>query len=319
MSKMKVLVLGATGMLGQASALALKDVGYEVVACGRRLSDEGFWSSKGCSYIGGVTLEDAASFNVVPNDVGAVVHMAGAMPAHSGMSPMPYVKSIVDGMVNVCEWMKKVGCKRIVFNTTPSDIAHHFSKDPVSEDASRSFPHNGGDHAIYAIAKNAAVDILTHYKIADGMLPCVFRHLTVYGPWGNPYYYLNGEKKVLPYRRIIDTIVAGGPVEIWGDPKVQKELLYINDFTDAVVKAVNSQACGLFNLPGYRPYTLEEQIDGFINAFATRPIEKIYCPEKPSTPRNLLEIGGAKSLLGWTPRYTWEEACKDWANKVDEL
>ena len=312
--KKTVVVLGATGQLGAYSAKALLDSGYNVIAVGRRNSDNYYWKSVGSEYIGNFELNDEASFKKLPcSGVDAVVHLAGAMPAHSGTSPLQYVRSIVDGMINVCEWMKDTGCKRIVFNTTPSDVSQHFSKEAVPEDATRSFPHNGGDHAVYAIAKNAAVDILTHYQVAFKMRPCVFRHLTVYGWHPNQYYIKDGVKSILPFRKIINDVIAGGPVEVWGDCNVHKELLYIKDFTKAIKLAIESDACGLFNLPGYRPYTTEEQIDGLIGAFATKPIQKIYFPDKPSSPENLLLLGGAKTQLGWTPSWTWEDACIDWA------
>ena len=44
---MKVLVLGATGNLGAYSALALKDAGFDVVAVGKRESDNGFFAERG--------------------------------------------------------------------------------------------------------------------------------------------------------------------------------------------------------------------------------------------------------------------------------
>ena len=310
---MKVLVLGATGMLGGYSAIALRKAGHDVVACGRRGSDSGFFATQGCWYVGGVTLEDSSSFEKLPKDIDAVVHMAGTMPAHADASPMPYVQSIVVGMVNLLEWMRRGACRRIVFNTTPSDVCAYFGNAvPVHDDAPRSFPKDGGDHAVYAICKNAAVDILEHYKIAYGFKPIVFRHLTVYGWHPNAEYYVNGVKKVLPWRQIIRKCMAGEPVEVWGDPSKKKELLYIDDFTDAIRMAVESDCCGLFNLPGDRPYTLDEQIQGLIDAFSSRslPSRKILCPNKPSTPQNLLDGHKVNEKLGWTAKVPWSEACE---------
>lgn len=164
---MKALVLGGTGMLGVYSSLALKKAGHEVVAAARRVSDNGFFKDYGIPYVGGWDLTDPATFLRLPKDVEAVVHMAGYMPAHGDASAMPYVKSIVEGMVNVCEWMvNETKCRRIVFNTTPADLAPHYKFGlPVDDDAPRSFPKNGGDHAIYAICKAAATDILENYSI----------------------------------------------------------------------------------------------------------------------------------------------------------
>ena len=309
---MKILILGATGMLGGYSALSLKRAGHDVVACGRRESDNGFFATQRCHYVGGVVLEDSKSFDKLPRDIDAVVHMAGTMPARADSSPMPYVQSIVVGMVNLLEWMRNGTCRRIVFNTTPSDVCAYFGEAvPVPDDALRSFPKDGGDHAVYAICKNAAVDILEHYKIAYGFKPIVFRHLTIYGWRPNAEYYVNGVKKILPWRQIMRKCIAGDTIEVWGDPTRKKELLYIDDFTEAVRLAVESDVCGLFNLPGDRPYSLDEQIQGLIDVFSPNaaPHTKVYLPEKPSTPQNLLEGHKAKEQLGWSAKIQWDEAC----------
>lgn len=318
----KIIVLGATGHLGAYSALELKASGYDVIAVGHRKSDNGFFKTKDIQFIGGVDLSKEESFDSLPTDVDAVVHLAGTMPAHADASPMPYIQSIVVGMVNLCEWVKnKTKCKRIVFNTTPSDVCAFFGKDkPVSEDALRSFPKNGGDHGVYAIAKNAATDILEHYKYSDGISSCVFRHMTVYGYQPNPYYSLDGVRKMLPWRFIQLKAINGEPIEVWGNSQLKKELLYIKDFSKAVCLAVGGTVEGIINLPGPKPYTLLEQIEGLKNVFnpSGKESELILCPDKPSTPQNLLALGKAQSKMGWIPKYGWEEACRDMKREMEE-
>ncbi len=322
MKNRRILVLGATGQLGAYSALHLKDIGYEVVAVGHRQSDNGFFKTKDIEYIGGFSLENGGDYTKLSTDIDAVVHMAGTMPAHANANPMPYVQSIIVGMVNLCEWLKtKTKCKRVIFNTTPSDVCAYFGSDiPVPNDAPRSFPKDGGDHAVYAIAKNAAVDILESYKYSDGISSCVFRHLTVYGYHPNPFYSLNGVKKMLPWRQIMNNAIAGHPIEVWGDANRKKELLYIKDFTKAIELAIESHAEGIYNLSGFKPYSMEEQIDGIIQAFSPpeRPSVKIYCPEKPNTPQNLLDSSKTAEILHWAPSYTWYEACFDMKREMKE-
>lgn len=312
---MKIIVFGATGHLGAYTALELKAQGHEVTAVGHRISDNGFFATKGIDFVGGFELADTGAYKDLPTDIDAVVHLAGTMPAHADASPMPYIRSIVVGMVNLCEWLKDyTKCRRVIFNTTPSDVCRFFGTDvPVPDDAPRSFPKDGGDHAVYAIAKNAAVDILESYKYSAGISSCVFRHLTVYGYQPNPYYSLNGVKKMLPWRIIMRKAIKGEPVEVWGDPNRKKELLYIKDFTQAVACALRSGAEGMYNLSGDRPYTLEEQIDGIIKVFSShdRKSAKTYEPQKPDTPQNLLDSGKARRFLNWHPRYSWETALED--------
>lgn len=309
----KAIVFGATGQLGCYSALELKKQGFDTVAVGRRESDGGFFATRDIEYIGGVVLEDKGTFAKLPNTkFDVVVNMAGTMPAHADMNMMPYVQSIVVGIVNVCEWMKKVDCKRIIFNTTPSDVVDYWgTTEPIDDDALRSFPKNGNDHAVYAICKRAATDILEHMRYAEGFEPCVFRHFMVYGWHPEANYYLNGEERMLPWRYMIRRCINGENLEVYGDSSRKKELLYIKDFANAVVCAANSNVCGIFNLPGYKPYSLDEMVDGIMGAFAHEGAEKIYRPEMPDTPQILLSHKKSEEVLGWKPVWTWEAACQD--------
>ena len=309
----KAIVFGATGQLGCYSALALKDNGYDVVAVGRRISDGGFFATKGMKFIGGFDIAEEVSFKLLPNEYyDVVVNMAGTMPAHADMKMMPYVQSIVVGTVNLCNWMKQNGSKRIVFNTTPSDVVEYWgSATPIDDDAIRSFPKNGNDHAVYAICKRAATDILEHMKIAEGFEPCIFRHFMVYGWHPDAYYYLNGKKKMLPWRYMIRRCINGNGIDVYGDSSRLKELLYIKDFAAAVVRAANTHVCGIFNLPGYKPYSLDEMVDGIMHTFAIQGTKKTYKPEMPNTPQILLSGKKSAEELGWRPQWTWETACED--------
>lgn len=311
----KILLFGATGNIGSNVAVFLKEKSYDVVAVGHRTSDNGFFETKGIQYIGGIANENKECFNKLPTDIDVVINLAGAMPAHANASPMPYIQSIVVGTVNICEWLRsETSCKRIIFNTTPSDVIEYLNQPtPVPDYAPRSFPKNGGDHAVYAIAKNAAVDLLEHYSIAYGFKPIVFRHDTVYSWSESPYYNLNGERKKLPWRIIAENAMAGNRVEVWGNPQTRKCLLYIKDFCSAIECAINCECTGIYNLSGVRFYTLDEQVQGIIDAFGnkTNPPEKIYCPEKPSTPMHLYADEKAKMELGWKPVWDWWKSCED--------
>jgi len=311
----KILVFGATGQIGSNVAIYLKNKGHNIVAVGHRISDGGFFATKDIQYIGGFSNEDAKVFEKLPTDIDAVVNLAGTMPAHADTSPMPYIQSIIAGTVNICEWLRtKSSCRRIVFNTTPSDVIKYLNQPtPVPDYAPRSFPKDGGDHAIYAIAKNAAVDILEHYSIAYDFKPIVFRHDTVYCWSESPYYNINGERKKLPWRIIVENAIEGKTVEVWGNPNYQKCLLYVNDFCSAIECAINCSHTGIYNLSGVRFYSLDEQIQGIIDIFGNKinPPNKIYCPDKPSTPMHLYSDDKAKLELGWKPCWDWWKACED--------
>ena len=133
----------------------------------------------------------------------------------------------------------------------------------------------------------------------------------VYGWHPEATYFLEGQKRMLPWRSMVRKCIQGEKLEVYGDVTRKKELLYIKDFARAVVIAANNNACGIFNLPGYKPYSLDEMVDGIINAFADGRTQKHYRPDMPDTPQILLSHEKSKKVLGWEPIWTWDEACLD--------
>ena len=79
----RVIIFGATGKIGSNVAVYLIEKGYDVVAVGHRISDNGFFETKGIQYIGGVANENEADFEKLPTNIDAIINLAGAMPAHA--------------------------------------------------------------------------------------------------------------------------------------------------------------------------------------------------------------------------------------------
>lgn len=306
----KVIVLGATGFLGAYSCLALRRAGYEVVAVGHRTSDFGFFEDHEIAYIGGFCIETHDSFELLPVDACAVVNLAGSMPARANFSEKDYVNSIISGTINLCEWLcAKSCCRKVVFNTTPSDVWREFHVGiSVDDDAPRAYPATAGDHDIYAIAKIAATDILDHYRLAAGIQPVIFRHLNVYGFHPSAKYIVDGEERMSPWRILIRRAIAGETIYIYGDASRKLELLSVYDFAEAVVRAVEVDCHGIFNLAGDRPYTLDEEIKTIVEVFGSTN-QIVYLPDKPSRMETVLKRDKARLILGWEPKCEWTTTC----------
>ena len=241
---MKVIVFGATGSVGVYVSAILRKHDFDVVAVGRRVCDNGFFSDYGIPYYS-VDIKDQSTFVGLPKDIDAVVHLAGAMPAHmKDYDPYEYTNSIVNGTLNVLEYMRKCDCNKIIFSQSIADIGYKFGTTiPIPDDVEMKFPLNT-DHSIYSISKNAAVHLIEHYHVKYGFSRFVLRLPTIYAYHPNPYYYVDGHKKWLGYRFLIERAIKGETLEIWGNPQHMKEMVCIKDLVQLIENALKSDVSG---------------------------------------------------------------------------
>ena len=113
--KKTIVVFGATGKVGCYSALYLKEQGYDVIAVGRRKSDNGFFADYEIPYVS-LDILNTMDYNQLPQEnVYGIVHMAATLPATmDGYDPHEYVRSNLDGTLNVLDYAVKAGVQRFV-------------------------------------------------------------------------------------------------------------------------------------------------------------------------------------------------------------
>ena len=315
---MKIVVFGATGGIGAYTLLhLLEQNNYELVAVGHRKSDNGFFESKGIPYYS-VDIADYKSFDCLPKeDVFAVVNLAGVLPAIK-YDPRLFVSSFTMGQLNVLEYMREVGCKKIIFAQTPADLWYlQNTTEPMPADAQRSFPPST-DHSIYTIAKNAAIDITQYYKTTFGIQWYALRFFNVYMFNPNPFYHVDGIKRWISFRLLIEKAKKGEDIEVWGDPTRSKEMVYVKDVAQLISQCIeDKEHGGMYNVGSLHQVTLEEQIDGIIEVFTKgKKSKKVYRPDKPDALFNHLDISKTIEELGYAPKYDYISWLKDF--KMEE-
>lgn len=314
-----IVVFGATGGIGAYTALHLSNSDqYNVIAVGHRKSDNGFFGQYGIRYLS-VDVGDYNTFGALPTEeVDAVVNLAGVLPARS-YDPRMYIQSFTMGQLNVLEYMNKIGCKKIISAQTPADLWYlQNTNEPMSADAQRSFPPST-DHSIYTIAKNAAIDITEYYHNTFGISRFILRFFNVYMYHPNPYYYVDGIKRMMSFRLLMDRASTGEDIEVWGDPSRSKEMLYVKDLTQLIQQCIESPLeGGIYNVGSIKQISLEEQIDGIIEVFTNeKKSKKIYCPNKPNALFNHLNISKTVNELGYNPKYSYIDWLKDFKSEEE--
>lgn len=302
-----IILFGATGAIGAYTATDLKSKGHDVIAVGKRKNDNDFFRDNGMQYIS-LDISKKEDFSLLPkNKIDIVVHLAGAMPANmASCNPYNYVNSIVIGTLNILEYMRENSIKKIIFSHSISDVLHLFgSTIPIMDDNYKKFPLIG-DHSVYSICKNTAVNLIEHYFHQYKIKRFILRLPTIYLYHPNVYYYVDGNKRMLGYMSLILNALKGKDIEIWGNSQNIKEMVYIKDLTQLICCCVDSHLDGgIYNAGSGFAIPFEEQVKIIANTFNSinKKSEIIYLPNKPSSPQFVLDINKARKELGYNPVY----------------
>lgn len=318
MSKKKIIVFGACGNVGSyftkyALEYFNKDE-YEIIASGRNNTD--FFDKRGVKYCK-VDISKTEEFDSLPTDnVYAIVLLAAQIPSYmEGYQPRKYIDSNIIGAFNVCEYARRVKADRILYTTTVFDIS--LAAKPgkmLMPDTPVNFSYKG-DHALYVITKNTAIELLEHYHQEYGIKKFVFRLPTIYSYSPYHYYHPNGVETLRPIYKMIDMAQKGETLEIWGDPNYKTDMVHVYDFSQELCKAIEvDREEGFYNIGTGKPITLEEKIKTIVEVFSPKdnPSKIVYCPEKKNSGGFMLDITNAKEELGYEPKYGIKELLEDY-------
>lgn len=308
----KIMVFGATGLLGAYISVYFKNKGWDVVAVGRRESDNGFFGDHGIEYYS-VDITKKESFSKLPvNDISVVAHFAGDLPASmKGYDGSKYIDSVIKGTYNVMEFIHANSIRKIIFPQTLFDVSYMFgTKNPIPANAERRVPEDG-DHCMYVIAKNAAVDIINHYYKVYGIKRFILRLSRVYAYHPNPFTFTDGKRVMVSDRLLIQKAERGETLSVWGDPNRILETCSMPDFLQIVERcALSENDGGIYNI-GSGGSTLEERIKGIVEVFSPNSDKSglIYEPEKRPSTQFVLDITETMKDLGYKPKLSWKDYC----------
>jgi len=310
-----IIVFGATGTLGTYLVDELAHLGYRVVACARRNINNS--NSRGPSIqLVSVDAVSRRGFEFLPKGgVRGVVQIAGAMPSRmSGYKPQTYIDVNITGTLNVLEYARSIRAPVHVYMQSHSDVAGFWnSGKPIPADATRSLNYKG-DHAVYIISKNAAVDLTEHFHQEHGLRTVVLRLPTIYCYTPINQMFVNGEMRSIAYLLMIEHAMKSEPLEIWGNPNIRKDMVYVKDFNQIVVGAIeSSSAQGVYNVGTGVGTSLDEQVKGIVEVFSPngKPSPIVYRPEKPSQTGYIYDISKTHKDLGYTPKFPYLTSLRD--------
>jgi UDP-glucuronate 4-epimerase len=168
-----------------------------------------------------------------------VVHLgAQAGVRYSLVNPHAYVDSNVTGFLNVLEGCRRRKVEHLVFASSSSVYGAN-TKMPFSVQDNVDHPLS-----LYGASKKAN-ELMAHTYAHLYGVPCTgLRFFTVYGPWGRPDMALFIFTKA---------ILEGKPIQVFNFGKMQRDLTYIDDIVEGVVRVLDRPAVPDPTWAGDRP------------------------------------------------------------------
>lgn len=230
-----ILVTGAAGFIGYHLSRRLLEAGEEVVGFDNlndyytpRLKQDRLAQLDGLPGWRFVTgdLTDATGLAGLVREYGpeCVVNLAAQAGVRWSIEkPSAYVESNLVGFANVLEACRHARTPHLVYASSSSVYGAN-TKTPFSESDPVDRPVS-----LYAATKKANELMAHSYSHLFG-LPCTgLRFFTVYGPWGRPD---------MAYWKFTESILAGTPIEVYGDGLLRRDFTYVDDIVEALVRMV---------------------------------------------------------------------------------
>lgn len=321
--KEKVIVLGSTGNLGMYFLDYLNNnlnmEKYEIIATGTK--DHYPYEFYKGQYLQ-IDITKKEDFDKLPKkNVHAVVDFAGVLPAYlSKDDPDKYIDVNIKGTLNVLEYCRKANVDRIIYTQTWADLNGYLKDKKPLKPYLPLKPIHTGDHAIYTVTKCAAVELIECYYQMHGIKKFIFRLPNIYLYSPEMYYYVDGEKKYISYRYMIQRAIEGKDIEMWGNPELGKDVIYVKDLCQMIFKSLFvDRETGTYNAGTGVKTTMREQIEGIVKVFSPKnnPSKIIECPEKRNCDDFVMDIQNAKEELGYEPQYDYIAYLEDYKKEME--
>jgi UDP-glucuronate 4-epimerase len=315
---MKVLLTGAAGFIGMATALRLLARGDEVVGIDN-LND---YYDVNLKLARLKQLQPHVRFRFLKLDVAdrcsmeslfkterfeRVIHLAAqAGVRYSLLNPHAYADSNLIGFMNMLEGCRHSQVQHLVYASSSSVYGGN-ARMPFSES-------DGVDHpvSLYAATKKAN-ELMAHtYSHLYGLPTTGLRFFTVYGPWGRPDMALFLFTKA---------ILENRPIDVFNHGQMRRDFTYVDDIVEGVIRVLDKPAIPdlnfnpqkpdpsrsrvpyrVFNIGNHEPVPLLEFIACIEEALGRQADKRLLPMQDGDVPATYANVDALNEWVGFAPR-----------------
>jgi UDP-glucuronate 4-epimerase len=246
----------------------------------------------------------AAKFDVVVN----LAAQAGVR--YSLVNPHAYVRSNIEGFVNVLEACRRHEVRHLIYASS-SSVYGAVTKMPFSV-------HQNVDHpvSVYGATKKAN-ELLAHsYSHLFGLPTTGLRFFTAYGPWGRP------DMALFIFTR---AILENKPIQIFNHGRMERDFTYIDDIVEAVVRlvdhipapnpnwsgnhpdsATSSAPYRIYNIGNHRPESVLRLVEILENCLGRKADKQFLPMQQGDVPATYSDVDDLAREIGFVPQTSLE-------------
>jgi len=285
---MTILVAGGSGFLGRNLIRALLARGQTVRALHHR--SEPPFAAPGLAWKR-FDLAEPGDWPALLDGVSILYHLAwSTLPEASNDDPVADATNII-GTLAMLEAVRQSPVDRVVFASSGGTVYGAVPLGSAHED------HPKAPLSAYGVSKLATEHYLELYARQWGVKSVIARLANPFGP----------DQELGRNFGVVATFVAraleGQPCTIFGDGRVERDFLYVDDAIAALVAAgTHADASGIYNIGSGEGRSIADVVEA-IGESIGRKVAVVHAPARPfDPPRTVLNAARARTQLAWQPQ-----------------
>ncbi len=294
---MKYIVTGGAGFIGSHIVEELARQKHEIVIVdnlfsGKLENIQPFLKKGKVTFVQGSVTDLAVLKKIFEGADGVFHEGAIASVPRSIANPLATNEANVTGTLNVLVAARDCGVRKVLFASSSSV----YGNTPVLPKREDMTPN---PLSPYAVSKLIGEHYLKVFSEVYGLETLSLRYFNVFGPRQDPK---SEYAAVIP--KFITKILNHESPIIYGDGGQTRDFTYIKDVVQANIRAMESDAEGVFNVAYCKRIDLNE-LASLIMEIIGITVPLLYEPPRNGDVRDsLADIRRAQEIFGYTPEYT---------------